>query len=726
MMSSKFKKSLVLTMMLGGLAACSDGEDGKDGINGENGNNGADGENGLVIATSATSLNLEFLSYGFDVDGVRSAKFKVTNELGLPVVGIPSVRFLSSQLAKLDKGYTERQGLGYITCTNSPDSCLTDHKDGTYTVINSTKIADLDLSAKSYRFDPKAPQRFMVRLQTADGIPGIGKVTDIMPEVDFMMDGSAINLTRSMVSTESCNACHTDIAFARSGYFSGPHYANNVESCATCHTTGEKDSKGTIVERAHRWHNGLPNNLVASSYDCTSCHTTENTEKLPNGGEWLTATANDKACTSCHAVDSLKHGAELPLTCASCHDVGKIHLTKTDAKKAARDAFSINITKANIAPVTSIRDGHTYQTAEITFTVKILDHEGKPLTVTPKDAGFFADMRLTAAWDMQAGYRLATTETQDSGELSRLANHAVNYKFVGNDPITVDTTTGEFTYVLSGDLQADLAKGDTGLIIPTGTDLNTGVLAIEATLKADPLTGKPNAQGTLTERLRSTTAFFTLDGMTKDGRRQVVDNALCASCHGDQAYGYHGRRNDLAQQCVACHNPGNAEWDKTHITKKEAPKDTVLNHISWNTYVHALHANMRDEQKLTEGAKRQFNYPARLNDCAQCHVEDSKKGSSANLLAIEETNALITRKEFKKGADFFATSPAAATCWSCHGAYGGEALKAHMTSNGATFEMKLDETNATFDGGIVVDVNLPRESCSVCHSGAKLAESHKF
>ncbi|MGL4220304.1 MAG: hypothetical protein ACRCSS_06705, partial [Shewanella sp.] len=330
------------------------------------------------------------------------------------------------------------------------------------------------------------------------------------------------------------------------GYFSGPHYANNLESCATCHTTGEKDGKGSIVERAHRWHNGLPNNLVASSYDCTSCHVTENTDKLPNGGAWLTTTANDKACTSCHGADSLKHGANLPMSCASCHDVAKFHLTKTEAKKAARDAFNISITKADIAPVSSSRDGQTYQTAAITFTVKILDNEGKPLPVPPKEAGFFADMRLTTAWDMQAGYRLSTTETQDSGALSRLANHAVNYKFVSDDPIAINAETGEFTYVLSGDLQSDLSKGDTGLIIPAGTEAQTGILAIEATLKADPLTGKPDAQGTLTERLRSATAFFTLDGMAKDGRRQVVDNALCASCHGDQAYGYHGRRNDLA------------------------------------------------------------------------------------------------------------------------------------------------------------------------------------
>ncbi|MGL5048100.1 MAG: hypothetical protein ACRC6S_11250, partial [Shewanella sp.] len=106
MMKHKFKKSLILSLILAGLSGCSDGDDGKDGINGENGSNGSNGSNGenaLIIATSATNLQLEFLAYGFDVDGVRSAKFKVTNELGLPVVGIPSVRFLSSQLAKLEK-----------------------------------------------------------------------------------------------------------------------------------------------------------------------------------------------------------------------------------------------------------------------------------------------------------------------------------------------------------------------------------------------------------------------------------------------------------------------------------------------------------------------------------------------------------------------------------------------------------------------------------------------
>lgn len=724
-MKNRLSKSLIALTIISFMVACGDGKDGKDGqdgANGSNGNDGSNGDNGLVLATSATSLNLEYLKYGFDANGIRSATFKVTNELNLPIVGIPSVRFLSSQLAKLEKGFTERQGLGYITCTTSSDSCLTDHKNGTYTVVNKTKITDLDLSSKTYSFDSKAPQRFMIRLQTYAGIPTIGSVTDIMEEVDFMIDGSPINLTRNMVSTESCNACHTDIAYARNGYFNEPHYGNNVQACATCHTTGEADKNGLIVERIHRWHNGLPNNLVASSYDCLSCHVKENTDQLVNGAEWLGKTANDKACISCHSAETLKHGTDLPLACATCHDVDKIHLTKENAKKAARDAFSIKVTKVSVAPLTSNRNGNDYQTVEITFTVKILDNEGKPLTISPKEAGFFADMRITASWDMEAGFRTATTETLPNGGLGRLGSYAVNYKFVDKDPVSVDIASGEFTYVLSGNLESDLSKGNTGLIIPAGTDAKTGILAIEATLKADAITGKPNKDGALTERIRSTTAFFTLDaGITDNGRRQIVDNSLCASCHGDQAYGYHFRRNDLEQQCVACHNLGNTEWDKTHIDLKTAPKDAVLNHISWNTFVHALHAQNRDEQNFSVNAKRQFKYPARLNDCAQCHVNGSE-----NLQEIEKANALITRHEYAQGADFFATSPAAATCWSCHGVYGGDALKAHMKSNGATFEQKLDASNATFDGNVVVDANLPRESCSVCHSTNKLAESHKF
>lgn len=722
-MSESFNKSIICGLVIAGLAmGCSDGNDGKDGQDGNDGSDGSNGENGIVIATAAESLSLEYITYGFDADGVRSATFKVANEQGLPVVGVPSVRFLSSQLALSEQGYTERQGLGYETCTTEEDSCLTDHNDGTYTVVSTTKIGELDFTDKSYVFDETAPQRFMVRVQAYGGIPGIGSVQDIMQEVDFMIDGSAVTLTRAMVSTESCNACHTDIAYARyDNYYRSPHYGNNVEACSTCHTTGEKEGKGTMVERAHRWHSGLPNNLVASSYDCTSCHVTENSDSLMNGAEWLSSTANDKACLSCHSADTLKHGSDLPLSCASCHDVAEMHLVKQDAKKTARDAYSVDVTQVSVAPVSSMRNGNTYETAEITFTIKVLDNAGKPLAVAPKDAGFFADMRATVAWDMQAGYRTLTTETQADGSLSRMANHAINYKFVGDDPISADPATGEYTYVLSGELSGDLTQGSTGLIIPQGTDAQTGILAIETTLKADEKTGQPDADGALTERLRSSARFFTLTGLSDTSRRQVVDNALCASCHGDQAYGYHGRRNDLEQQCVACHNLGNAEWDKYHMGEQVAPKDTVLNHISWNTFVHALHAQNRDEQKLEVGAKRQFKYPARLNDCAQCHVD-----GSASLNEIEKANALITRHDYADNSDFFATSPAAATCWSCHGPYGGDSLKAHMQSNGATFEVKVDSSNATFDGDVVVDVNLPRESCSVCHSTNKLAESHQF
>lgn len=714
-MKNQLNKSFVLSLIMTGMiVGCSDGKDGAD---------GSDGGNGIIIAKSAESLHLEYLEYGIDDAGMRSASFKITNELNQPVVGIGSVRFLSSQLATSEQGYTERQGLGYVTCTSEAEDCLTDHEDGTYTVINTTSVNELDLSSKDYAYNPALPHRFMVRLQTYGGIPVIGSVQDIMPEVDFMVDGSAVTITRSMVDTASCNACHTDIAYARyDSYDRSPHYANNVQACATCHTTGEKDSKGSMVERAHRWHNGLDGDLVISSYDCTSCHVTEATDDLPNGAEWLANTTNDKACLSCHASEQLKHGPEMQFSCATCHDVAQYHLTKVDAKKAARDAYSVDVTQVSPLQGTSVRDGNSYNTAEITFTVKILDSEGTPLASSPKEAKVFNALRASVSWDMEAGYRMLTTETKDSGELGRLANHSVNFKFEGVDPISSNPATGEYTYVISGQLEDDKSKNATGVIIPVGTDLKTGILAIEGQVKADEKTGVPTPDGTLVERIRSKSVFFTLEGLTDSNRRQIVDNALCASCHGDQAYGYHGRRNDLEQQCVACHNLGNAEWDKGHMKLEQAPADPVLDHISWNTFVHALHAQNREEQNMGETSNRVFKYPARLNDCAQCHVD-----GSANLKEIEKSNALITRKTHKIDADFFATSPGAATCWSCHGPYGGDSLKNHMLQNGADFEVKLEDgVNATFDGDVVVDVTLSGEACSVCHSSDKLAESHRF
>ncbi|GLS83359.1 OmcA/MtrC family decaheme c-type cytochrome [Paraferrimonas haliotis] len=722
------QKALATTvaMALFGLGAC--GSDGKDGPQGPQGPEGPQGPGAPEVpnhATSAESLNLEYLEAGIDADGIRTTTFKLTNEQGQTVVGLPRVRFLSSQLAMTDAGYSERQSFGYPRCETGEDGCLVDHGDGTYTVTATPENAD--------KYDASLPQRFMVRVESNIGIPGIGPVPDIMPEYDFMVDGSDLTATRAMVATESCNACHTDIAYARyDTYDRSPHYANNVEACSTCHSPDGQERRGIFVQRAHRWHSGLPTNThVTAAYDCTSCHVTDATEELPNGAEWLAPTANIQSCLGCHGDGDTyprteythSFGSTMTDSCTNCHSTAQQdHVDRVAARTNARNAFSVNVTDVAVAPMTSDRGGNSYNTAEVTVTLTILDSEGMPVTQAPNESQLFNAMRITAAWDADAGYRMLTTETKADGSLGRLADHSVNYRVEGIAPTTSVPAEGKYTYVISGQLEDDNTKNNTGLIIPSNTDMAVGVLAVEAQVKADEKTGVPAMDGKLVERIRSTTAFFDMNGLVDDSmkRRQVVSNENCASCHGDQAYGMHTRRNDLEQQCVACHNVNMAQWDKTFKAKGVAPEDTVVDHFAWNTYVHALHAQNRAEQNLDETeAKRVFKYPARLNDCAQCHVD-----GSVNLVAIETTGALITRHDMTADSDFFATSPAAATCYSCHN---GEAAKAHMIHSGAaTFEKMIDATNATFDGDVVVDAKLPRESCSVCHSEANIAEKHSF
>lgn len=705
MMNLKQFRMPLAVLMTFGIAAC--GSDGKD---------GADGVMPPVYANTAETLNLEYIAYGIDEQGIRSASFKLTNEKDELVKGLPSVRFLHSQLATLELGGSQRQGFGYVTCsaTGEADACLTDNEDGTYSVFNPTSILDLDTTDKGYEYDSALPQRFMVRVQSYGGLPVIGSVQDIMPEIDFMLSGEAVVSTREIVSTESCLGCHTDIAYARyDDYDRSPHYANDLKACATCHATGEKDGKGTLNERAHRWHFESYLTNVESTKNCLSCHENENSTELPNAADWLVG-YDAKACATCHSGDyAPSHGFDMPMTCGGvCHDVSEIHVAPVEALATARDMFSIEVISAEATPSTGTRGGNDYSTAEIALVLEIRDASGSPVTEMPD----FKALRATLAWDASTNYRMLTMETLEGGKLGRMADHSVNAKL--NEMDVVSVGAGQFAFVISGALNPDQSKNDTGLIIPAGTENAKGAVSIESTIminKAGEL--QPStSDDAIQNRLRSVTAFFDMQGLA-DNRRQVVSNEACAACHGDMAYGMHSRRNDLEQQCSTCHNPNIAVWDKTFNALKVAPDDTVLNHLGWSVYVHALHAGDRQEQNLEDGAVRDWKYPANIKDCTACHVSGSVK-----LNDIQKSGMFVTRDAYSEDAEFSLTSPAAATCWSCHSS-GGEPLKSHMISNGAIFNAPID--GAEIEGEIIVEHN-NLESCSVCHSEAKLAESHKL
>ncbi|MCL1058364.1 hypothetical protein L2729_10210 [Shewanella gelidimarina] len=405
-----------------------------------------------------------------------------------------------------------------------------------------------------------------------------------------------------------------------------------------------------------------------------------------------------------------------------------------------------------ILPTLSSRyDGGQYQTAELEVTIRVTDSEGAPITVSPIEAGWFKYLDVSFAWDAENAYHFLALEAEGNpglvpnsdGELSARASHANNVSF-NNAPnemiIRSVPEKGEYTYKVSGVPDPTIStRASNGLIIPVGTENKTGIIAIETVIFIDPDTGKPLKGSEATGTVRSSVAFFNKNGLVEKGRRTIVTNETCAACHGDQGYAEHGdSRNDMEQQCAACHAPGSSEWDEAHLLNGIAPKDPLTDHLAWNVFVHAMHAQGREEQQ-TGGIiatdpngktveieqRRAFEYPARLSDCSQCHVE-----GTANLDAIEKGTAVITRKVYEKDAPRYATSPAAATCWSCHAGKPGEkneALRSHMTSNGATFETKIiDGVNATINGSMILDVVLPREACSVCHTSDNINKVHNF
>ncbi|WP_143165736.1 multiheme c-type cytochrome [Ferrimonas marina] len=787
---------LVASALAIGLAGCADdGKDGSGGAAGPEGPQGPDGNPGSPVATVADKLDFSILETGINDKGQLVATVKVTNEQGLAVIKMPDMYYVTGQMtAEGERGQRQMFERG-----NCNVDCLEEIGDGTYTLTAPGILADFE------HYQAEAAKLFYVmdfKKGTGIEIPQLGSFNGTGGAAHyFMEDGSEVALQKAMVATESCHSCHTDIAHTHSmPAYTGVHFNDDLTSCLVCHADEGANSKGVISERIHRWHTGLPKGYVTPGYDCTACHVSEATEALPQGADWLATSTDDRACLSCHTES---HQID---NCASCHDVASKHLSPLAAKEKARNSYSFKVVEASWTPTTDSRglyawvkdsdgkpayfdkDGnpwvsddkyymrdngeitradHLYNTAEVRFTVEILDAEGKPVAEAPKSGDIFQHARVTLTYGMENDYVHLTrdayidhAENRPNGRLSRRGNHTVSFNYLGKTPVAEDKAKGLYTYVISGEFDRGESKvvggddyiiqsgGATGLVIPTGMEGQSALIATEAVMYYDPQTGAPTVGGDHVERQISHYTFFNQDGLLEqqDWRRQVVSNDNCASCHGERVYGYHGRRNDLEQQCQACHFPSNTEWDGVHMDNVFAPQDPVQDHISWNIYVHALHAQKREEQQadgvswpgLADGsvaagskdAYRVFTYPARLSDCAQCHV-----AGSVRLDLVERISPVLTRKDYAMGDDFdpatpipvYATSPASATCWSCHGGADKEGVKAHMELNGGVFELLLDDTNSTWDGDAIVDIAFPtREACSACHTPTKLEAAHAF
>ncbi|WP_076408541.1 OmcA/MtrC family decaheme c-type cytochrome [Shewanella sp. UCD-KL12] len=613
------KKALPLALTIL-LAACG-GDDGSPGNPGEPGGPPATEISSLMIAVDDVSMN----------SGIATVNYSISNQDDEPVVGVSTPTFIASQL--LPQGYTNAGNSSqwqYFTSESCSTSCtgeLVDHRNGQYSYTFSAAFDGMnDMS-----YMAGATQRLVIKVggdSLADGteLPVTNQHFD-------WQDSGAVAYTRNLIVMETCNTCHNDLAFHGSKY-------NEVETCVTCHSEGKVSNNDNIFpQMIHAKHlTGFPGSLA----NCQTCHAPD--EALTEHYNWARVPTME-TCGSCHNNIDFPAGEGHPAqadnsNCVACHNsewTANVHNDGGDDEALAQ--FTAEITAASLSGTS------------VTFTIKLSNPaSGEVYSDSADKLSFVDDLRIVANWGTSFDY---STRSASSLKLQ--------------DSTPASGSDGSYTYEL------------TGLTVPVGTEADQGTLAVQGKLcSSDGALGDCSDENFSTVNIKSSHQFFNQTALSAEGRRVVVTNETCGTCHGDQALNYHGSRNDLEGQCQLCHNPFMLA-DSTSANPSLATAD-------YKHMIHGLHSAQREGYE-------DLNYPGQIGNCAQCHTSSE----SGVLTVALPLNTGVQPLALDDGSY---TSATAAICSDCHSS---DSAQNHMTQQGAVFMgSKEDATAGT-------------ESCATCH-----------
>jgi len=186
-------------------------------------------------------LTLKILSAQIASDGTISATISVTDPQGLPLdragvltPGAVAISFVASTIPKGEeqyKAYTTRtqkspiNGVSAVQGSADTGGIFTANSDGTY----------------KYTFGTKAPAGFDATATHTIGAYGSRNLTIYSLNTSyasttfsFVPNGSAVQTTRDVVKTASCNNCHDELSFHGGS-------RRGVEMCVLCHNPQSSD-----------------------------------------------------------------------------------------------------------------------------------------------------------------------------------------------------------------------------------------------------------------------------------------------------------------------------------------------------------------------------------------------------------------------------------------------------------------------------------------------------
>jgi len=293
-----------------------DGRDGRDGVDGQDGtigDPGPAGPDGRSPYLTGPGLVMNLLDATI-ADGVATVTFEITDDEGIPLdrsglytEGSVETHFVLAWLGETIDG----EPLQYTSYVTNDDGQADEDEGGVYSEVGvGDGVYEYELAADVSGADLDVTHTVAAwATREVEGVEYVANAT-----YDFLPSGGEPTVTREVVQTESCNACH-DRLEAHGGS------RRDVALCITCHNPQSVDpDTGNTVDfkvMIHKIHRGdeLPSVEAGTPYQiigyrgsvhdystvafpqpierCESCHTGAQADL------WKTRPTRD-ACTSCH------------------------------------------------------------------------------------------------------------------------------------------------------------------------------------------------------------------------------------------------------------------------------------------------------------------------------------------------------------------------------------------------------------------------------------------
>lgn len=653
-------------------------------------------------------LNITVNSAQITSGGAISVTYTITDPMGLTLdksgkntPGAVNLSFIAAYIPKGEeqyRTYTTRSATGAVSGTVQQAG---GENNGTTTQVGDGQY--------QYTFKTKAPAGWDATVTHTIGIYGSRDLSTFNLGINYasavfswVPGGGDVKVTRDLIRTESCNACHDQLAFHGGS-------RRGIEMCVLCHTpqTVDPDTGNTVDMKVmvHKIHMG---SQLTKPYQIIG-HNNE-------VSDWsdVTDPADVRRCEVCHSQTTGAAQAKAYMTepsraaCGACHDkvnfdTGENHAGgfQTDDSQCAnchqpqgQNDFDASIKGAHVVPmdssllaglniaITGVKNTSAGEKPEVTFTVK--DKNGNAVPLSALGSASLTMAGPTADY----GYTSFGSDTSNTpGYVTESATKA---------PCD---SNGACTYTFTHAIPANA----------TGTYS----IGMEAR-RTETVLGNTTSSQSIQYGAKNSVVSFSVDGTTPmQPRRTVVALENCNKCH--VSLSLHGGLRNQTEMCVLCHNPSNTDFTQRPNAKVVSDQSAPPQGINFALMVHRIHDGVNvtadgGKPYIVVGFRGSHNdfsevgFPAMspqgstadLRNCSMCHVTDNSNPSAPH---GTEQNLPIGLNKVTDPQGFI--NPVNATASACSGCHVSKSAAAHFLAN--------------------TDANLG-ESCDVCHgTGAQFA-----